>query len=66
MCIVSESKKVSARAVWLVCVGFQSGVLRLPFRLILVVWVRRVVISCCIPGSLYTSCFGIVSSVKCC
>ena len=40
------SKKVSANAVSLVCVGFQCGVARLPFKLVLVAWVRCVVISC--------------------
>ena len=40
------SKKVSANAVLLVCVGFHCGVVRLPFRLVFVAWMRRVVISC--------------------
>ena len=46
------SKKVSANALSLLCVGFQSVVARLLFRLTFVAWVRRVVISCWMPGNL--------------
>ena len=51
-CCGAAYSPASKKAVSLVCVGFQCGVDRLPFRLVLVAWVRRVIISCWIPGSL--------------